>query len=119
MLSVTRDEVLAFLQEYHISYVTDSSNETDQFLRNRLRHHVMPLLEQENPRLAEDVSAMALSLREDEKELAGLAQPVADVEVLRTMSSAQRSRAIIAFLQSCNVPEPERELHSQEPSCSG
>lgn len=109
MLTVTREEVLSFLEEYHIQYVTDSSNETDQFLRNRLRHNVMPLLQQENPRLAEDLSAMALSLREDERELSTLAQPVSDVEALRQMSSAQRSRCLMAFLRSCNVPEPERE----------
>ena len=48
MLNVTREEVLSFLAEYHLSYVTDSSNNTDQFLRNRLRHNVMPLLLQEN-----------------------------------------------------------------------
>ena len=109
MLSVTRAEVLSFLEEYHIGYVTDSSNETDQFLRNRLRHKVMPLLEGENPRLAEDLSAMALSLREDEKELEGLTQPISDVAQLRNMTSARRSRSLMAFLHSCNVPEPERE----------
>lgn len=109
MLKVTRAEVLAFLEEYHIPYVTDSSNETDQFLRNRLRHKVIPLLMQENPRLAEDLSAMALSLREDESELDNLSQAIADVEQLRQMSSARRNRCLMAFLRLHNVPEPERE----------
>lgn len=109
MLMITRDEVVAFLNEYHIAYITDSSNDTDQFLRNRLRHKVMPLLQQENPRLAEDLSSMALSLREDEAQISSCVEPVSDVEQLRQMSSACRSRSLIAFLQSCNVPEPERE----------
>ena len=109
MLTVTREEILAFLEEYHLSYVTDSSNETNQFLRNRLRHNVMPLLMQENPRLPEELSAMALSLREDEQALSALAQPVSDVEELRNMPGAQRSRCLIAFLLANNVPEPERE----------
>ena len=52
MLSITRQQLLDFLNEYHIQYRTDSSNLGDEFLRNRLRHHVMPLLKQENPRLA-------------------------------------------------------------------
>ena len=124
MLSVTRQDVLAFLDEYHIQYVTDSSNETDAFLRNRLRHHVMPLLEQENPRLAENLSAMALRLREDE---AALAQPATDsVEALRAMYPAQRSRALAAFLESCGVKEPAAEhislaeslIFSDKPSAS-
>ena len=32
MLTATREDVLAFLDEYHISYVEDSSNGTDAFL---------------------------------------------------------------------------------------
>ena len=69
MLRITRREVLAFLEEYHLNYVTDSSNLTDDFLRNRIRRHVMPLLKQENPKLAENLSAMALRLRQDEAAL--------------------------------------------------
>lgn len=109
MLLVTRQQVLAFLEEYHISYVEDSSNAADTFLRNRLRHQVMPLLKQENPRLAENLSSMALRLREDEAALSpdldcsdGLS--VAD---LRQMPGAVRSRAIGSFLESCGVREPE------------
>jgi tRNA(Ile)-lysidine synthase len=112
MLSITRQEVLAFLQEYSLQFVTDSSNDTDAFLRNRLRHHVMPLLEQENPRLAENLSAMALSVREDARTLSQLAaaektaQP--DVEHLRQMPVALRSRALETFLKESGVREPER-----------
>lgn len=43
-LNITRGEVEAFLSEYHVEHITDSSNDTDVFLRNRLRHHVIPLL---------------------------------------------------------------------------
>ena len=42
MLSVTRQEVEDFLEEWCLSYITDSSNDTDAFLRNRIRHCVMP-----------------------------------------------------------------------------
>lgn len=111
MLSVTRREVLAFLEEYHIPYMQDSSNDTDAFLRNRLRHHVMPLLEQENPRLAENLSATALRLREDENDLVQLAcaDPLPPVTVLRQMSDSRRSRVLSAFLEKCGVREPEAE----------
>lgn len=105
MLEITRQDVLAFLEEYHISYVTDSSNHADAFLRNRLRHHVMPLLKQENPKLAENLSAMALRLRQDEDALAQ--DPEHRVCVLRQMHPALRSRAIAADLIHWGVPEPE------------
>lgn len=111
MLSITRQEVLAFLEEYHISYREDSSNAGDQFLRNRLRHHVMPLLEAENPRLAENLSAMALRLRQDEQalqEYAAVSYPL-QVEDLRKQPSAIRNRVLERFLKDSGVKEPEAE----------
>lgn len=109
MLDVTRQEVLVFLQEYNLSYVTDSSNETDQFLRNRIRHHIMPLLTQENPQIAEKLSGLALRLRQDEDALCRLAdaEKLPDVPELRQLPPALRNRKIAAFLQRCGVAEPE------------
>ena len=110
MLNVTRQEVLSFLQEYHLQYVTDSSNETDAFLRNRIRHHFMPLLKKENPRLSENLSATALRLREDEQVLSQMADgPLPDVSALRAMAAPLRRRALAAFLERSGVREPEAE----------
>lgn len=109
MLGVTRAQVEALLEEYSVDHITDSSNGTDAFLRNRLRHHVMPLLTAENPRIAENLSAMALRLRQDEEALAQLAQtdgPLS-VEALRTQSPAIRARALERFLKDSGVREPE------------
>ena len=108
MLNVTRAEVEAFLAEYAVEYIQDSSNSTDDFLRNRLRHHVMPLLKEENPKLSQNLSAMALRLREDEQALSDLSrleQP--EVEKLRAMAPAVRARALESFLKSSGVREPE------------
>ena len=126
MLGITRQEVLAFLEEYSLPHREDSSNATDAFLRNRLRHHVMPLLKQENPSLAENMSAMALRLRYDEQALTtemdfshGLS-----LEQWLELPKAKRSRVAAAFLEHCGVREPEAEhisllealVMSQKPS---
>ena len=111
MLTVTRQEVLAFLEEYHIPHREDSSNAGDDFLRNRLRHQVMPLLEGENPRLAENLSSMAMHLRQDEEcleHLSRMEQPL-QVPKLRQMPGALRSRALERFLKDSGVREPEAE----------
>ncbi len=108
MLSVTRQEVLYFLKEYCLSYREDSSNASDAFMRNRIRHHVMPLLHQENPRLAENLSAMALRLREDEQILCELTSgALPPVSQLRTMAPSLRSRYLAVFLERAGVKEPE------------
>ena len=111
MLGITRQEVEAFLGEYFIPCRQDSSNDTDQFLRNRLRHHVMPLLKEENPRLAENLSAMALRLRQDEAALSRLSvqSDPGYVPQLREMLPAQRSRALETLLKQWGVREPEAE----------
>ena len=107
LLSVTRSQVEELLEEYCVSHIEDSSNETDQFLRNRLRHGVMPLLRQENPRIAENLSAMALRLRQDEEALSSMADPNADIPTLRAQSPAVRARSLEQFLKASGVREPE------------
>ncbi len=111
MLMTTRARVLAFLQEYHIPFVEDSSNQTDDFLRNRIRHHVMPLLKQENPRLPENLSAAAQRLRRDEAALDKISREAEtrEVERLRSLEPALRSRVLGRLLEGWGVKEPEAE----------
>lgn len=125
MLSCTRQDVERFLEEWCLRHITDSSNDTDTFLRNRLRHHVMPLLKGENPHFAENISEMALSLRQDELCLSQMAQPACrEVEALKAMHPAIRSRALEQLLKSGGIREPERShiaqmealLYSDKPS---
>lgn len=109
MLHITRSEVLAFLEEYSIPYVEDSSNSGDDFLRNRLRHHVMPLLKEENPSLSQNLSDMAERLRQDEQALTAAAerQYTEDVQLLRKTEPAIRSRILSQILLNAGVKEPE------------
>ncbi len=126
MLTVTRQEVEAFLETWHLPHVEDSSNESEAFLRNRLRHAVLPLLREENPKIAENVSAMALRLRQDEAYIrSGLAhRPVTDVAALKALPPALRSRELERFLRENGVKEPEGDhiarleslLYSEKPS---
>ena len=110
LLTTTRGEVESFLAEYHLRHICDSSNDTDQFMRNRLRHHVMPLLLQENPRLAENMTAMALQLRREEDLLEHLTQTNYTLQVaqLRQMDGALRCRILERFLKENGIREPER-----------
>ena len=109
MLLITRAEVEAFLEEYCLRHIEDSSNTSDEFLRNRLRHHVMPLLTQENPRLALSLSETALRLRQDDAYLEENArlQETADVNALRAIPRSLRSRILENLLRKWGVREPE------------
>ena len=109
MLTCTRKEVEAFLLDQGLKHVEDSSNASSDFLRNRIRHEIMPLLKAENPRISENLSTMALRLRQDEACLSeGL--PMAeetDVETLKAMAPARRSRCLEQMLKRNGVREPE------------
>ena len=108
MLAVTRNDVEALLQEYCVNHIEDSSNAGDDFLRNRLRHRVMPLLKEENPRLAENLSSTALRLRQDEQVLNHFANAAPrDIATLRTLFPAVRARVLEQILKEYGVKEPE------------
>ena len=65
LLGCTRREVEDYCALHRLRYVTDSTNHTDDYTRNRLRHRVMPLLLEENPRLEESLGQMGELLRQD------------------------------------------------------
>ena len=129
MLAITRQEVEDFLAEWSLPHREDSSNHTDAFLRNRLRHHVMPLLKEENPNIALSLSQTALRLRQDEDCLSQAARNNATVSVshLRQLPPALRSRILEDYLKSSGVPEPESShislleslVFSENPSARG
>ena len=108
MLSITRSDVESFLEEYSLGHIEDSSNGTDEFLRNRLRRHVMPLLKEENPKLSENLSATALRLRQDEEVLSHFAAAAPrDIAFLRTLFPSARNRVLMQILKENGVREPE------------
>lgn len=110
MLTVTRQEVLSFLESYSLQYVQDSTNDGDAFLRNRIRHRVMPLLRRENPRLSENLSQTALLLRQEEQIIQTLTQgEMPDIPALRELPAALRRRYLAAFLADSGVREPENQ----------
>ena len=128
MLTVTRREVEDFLREYHLKHVEDSSNESDAFLRNRIRHTVMPFLRGENPRIGENLSRLALGLRLDESYLeAQASKPLPGVSKLRQLHPAVRRRYLRLFLEDSGVREPEQShvelaealVFSKSPSARG
>lgn len=109
MLNITRQEVEDFLAEYYLPHREDSSNSTDQFLRNRIRHEIMPVFKAENPSFSENVSAMAQRLRRDEEFLqAQLSDSLPPVSELRRMHTALRTRYLERFLKCSGIPEPEQ-----------
>lgn len=51
LLASSKQELLDYDKRLGIDFAEDYTNQEDEVLRNRLRHHVVPLLKQENPNL--------------------------------------------------------------------
>ena len=64
-LTTTRAEILAYLEEHSLSHVEDSTNADTAYARNKLRHRVIPLLEELNPALIQRLSDTVGYLRAD------------------------------------------------------
>jgi tRNA(Ile)-lysidine synthase len=68
LLDCTRQEVMEYLHHQHLPYVFDTSNADLRFSRNRIRHRLLPLLEQEfSPRLRRHLVTLATTFREEEE----------------------------------------------------
>ncbi|HSO59016.1 MAG TPA: tRNA lysidine(34) synthetase TilS [Paenisporosarcina sp.] len=67
LLSVTRKQIEHFLNEQHYTYREDSSNKKDTYTRNRFRHHIVPLVQEENPNVAVAITKWTHQQQQDEQ----------------------------------------------------
>jgi tRNA(Ile)-lysidine synthase len=74
MLTVTRAEILDYLAAHGTGHVEDSSNASDEYARNRVRHYAVPALTGVNAGFVANAARTAALLREDEAFLVSLAQ---------------------------------------------
>jgi tRNA(Ile)-lysidine synthase len=66
LLATTRSEIETYLRGIGQSWREDSSNRHLTFTRNRIRHELLPLLEEWNPRLRGHLAQMAELARDEE-----------------------------------------------------
>jgi tRNA(Ile)-lysidine synthase len=64
LLTLRREEILAYLDAIGATYVSDSSNLWPTILRNRVRHELIPMLERDYaPRLSRRLAGLAREMR--------------------------------------------------------
>ncbi|HMT28392.1 MAG TPA: tRNA lysidine(34) synthetase TilS, partial [Bacteroidia bacterium] len=77
LLFAERVEIEKFALENKLNYRTDSSNLTDDYIRNNIRHNVFPVLEKINPRVIHAFNKHAAWVRDYELLTRGY---IADIE---------------------------------------
>ena len=91
-LCLTREETVAYCEALGQSYVQDESNDSDTYVRNRLRHDAIPALQYANPAAVRCIGRLCRQMQELDAwfaaEAAALLQSAAtprgyDIQVLR------------------------------------
>ncbi|MBR1739583.1 MAG: tRNA lysidine(34) synthetase TilS [Ruminococcus sp.] len=65
LIETGREEIEEYLKALGQEYVTDSTNLTDEYTRNKIRHNIIPVMKGINPALMRTYRANARQLRED------------------------------------------------------
>jgi tRNA(Ile)-lysidine synthase len=108
LLEIPRAEVLEHCARYQLQFQHDSSNESVDFTRNRVRHELLPLLKTFNPNVSATLLRTAAQLSEDDEYLQAEAARWADELVeeqrlnfqpLRGLSVALRRRVLRLWLE--------------------
>lgn len=89
LLSLSRRDTLAYCAASGIAPLTDESNQSPAFLRNRVRHELLPLLESFNPRIESALVRLAESASEDRVVLDKIAAKA--VETVQGKASISRA----------------------------
>lgn len=100
-LGIEKGTLEAYAKENHIPHVEDETNQWDDGARNVLRHHVLPVLKDLNPRAAAHISCAAAIAAEESEVLEELARETArtgTAQALLEAPEAVASRAALMML---------------------
>lgn len=113
LIGVTREETEAYLAAHNQPYVTDSSNLSDAYTRNHIRHNLLPPIRAINPSFERTVSGNADSLRDIEACLTRLAaESMTDsIDVLCGLDKAICTRVIASLCRTQTTCCPLENTH--------
>lgn len=116
MLSVFRADVVAYLATLNQEFREDLSNKSLEITRNRIRHHLLPLLADEfNPRVAEAIIRLGQLAAEQETAIDQLIGPLIETCCqLRNSKELKIDRASLRAIRASLVPPLLIRLWSEQ-----
>jgi tRNA(Ile)-lysidine synthetase-like protein len=117
LLETDKQNILTYLKEHKITYLSDPSNDSEAFLRNRIRQNVIPALRSCDERFEKNLQASLGRLQQEEQLLTYYAQEALDkisicndtnisidLKGMLTLDKALQYRIIMHWLQHEQVP---------------
>ena len=129
LLCIGKTDILAWLTEHNIGFAVDPTNESHDYLRNRIRHKLIPVLNEIDTRFTNSFTNTLERLQETERFLTRLTeQTFADIagfdaplnryiikkEVFLTLDPVMRYRLLIYWLALEKVPFPTTQAFLDE-----
>lgn len=119
LITCSRAEIEAYCALHQLAFVSDSTNFTDAYTRNRLRHQVIPVLRELNPRLEEAFTRLseaageaAAYLDRQSESLLSAAKTACgyDVKTLLQADHAVLKNALIILLRNYHIAPEQKQL---------
>ena len=107
LLSIKREDILKWLKQNDIPYVTDSTNADPHYTRNRIRSTVLPELREINPEASAHIAHSAALLREADAYFHALALQYVDAHATQTGAP-----------DSANAVDRSAHAHPKSPALS-
>jgi tRNA(Ile)-lysidine synthase len=83
LIKASRSEIIDFLNQNRLEYVSDASNRDTRYLRNRVRHKLIPLLKTAyNPKISETLNQLASIMLSEEEWIEDVIHPLFEKSVL-------------------------------------
>ena len=117
VLCLEREEIVQYNQFYCIDYVTDSTNLIDEYSRNKIRHNIIPVMNELNGGFAKVFTGCVESLNVIEDYLDGETRNIYNrinqsgrfsVDELNKLHSALRDRIIIKICENAGAYDISR-----------
>ena len=83
LIELNRSELIDFLNQNKLEYVSDESNTDTKYLRNRVRHDLIPLIKTAyNPNISETLNRLSSIIRSEEEWIDDVVHPFYEKTVL-------------------------------------
>lgn len=115
LINCTREEIEAYCKKESVPFITDSTNLSDDYTRNYIRHHIIPSFSKVNSSSAENISRAGTVLSEENDFIEKSAYRLIceakndagyDAELLLNSHSAVRKRALLILLSEKMTKQP-------------
>ena len=127
LIFCTREEIEGYCKENNLSFVVDSTNLSDDYTRNRIRHNVLPELQKVNSNVIEAFTRFSESVRIDDDYLdcvaenalenASLGECSYNTELINSLHPSIKNRVIYKAVERFSKETPDSKKINLVLSC--